>query len=167
MKKVVKLTEKDLQRIVKKVLSEGEKHKLPYDSEFMEKGNYITEGVMWDRFRDKLHNLAINLKSVGYGFGKLPNIYRLKKSGDEEGYKKELYKIESFIQNQIDKHPRYERRGMLKKVMRDLKKLDDLSYEEFDKDPSKFNKHQQDMLMKYMKVTDSGIERDLDKYKLN
>ena len=127
----------------------------------------LTEGVMWDRLRDKLYDLAINLKSVGYGFGKLPNIYRLKKSGDEEGYKKELYKIESFIQNQIDKHPRYERRSLLKKVMRKLKELDDLTYEEFGKDPSKFNKNQQDMLMSKMKVTDYGLERDLDIYKLD
>ena len=56
---------------------------------------------------------------------------------------------------------------MLKKVMRKLKELDDLTYEEFGKDPSKFNKNQQDMLMSKMKVTDYGIERDLDIYKLD
>jgi hypothetical protein len=75
--------------------------------------------------------------------------------------------LKSFVQNQLEEHPRYERRGMLKKVMRALKKLDDLTYEEFDKDPSNFNKRQQNMLMKGMKVTDSGIERDLDRYKLD
>ena len=74
--------------------------------------------------------------------------------------------LKSFVQNQLDEHPRYEKRGMLKKVMRELKKLDDLVYGEFDKDPSKFNKHQQDILLSKMKVTDSGIERDLGTYKL-
>ena len=127
----------------------------------------LTEGVMWDRLRDKLYDLTIMVRGIGYNVRKLPNLYRLKKSGDEEGYKKEMDNLKSFVQNQLEEHPRYERRGMLKKVMRKLKKLDDLTYEEFDKDPSNFNKHQQNMLMKGMKVTDSGIERDLDRYKLD
>lgn len=126
----------------------------------------LTEGVMWDKLRDKLHDLAIMAKSIGYSVRKIPNLYKLKKSGDEEGYKKEMNNLKSFVQNQLDEHPKYEKRGMLKKVMRELKKLDDLTYGEFDKDPSKFNKHQQDMLLSKMKVTDSGIERDLDMYKL-
>ena len=126
----------------------------------------LTEGVMWDKLRDKLHDLAIMAKSIGYSVRKIPNLYRLKKSGDEEGYKKEMNNLKSFVQNQLDEHPRYEKRGMLKKVMRELKKLDDLVYGEFDKDPSKFNKHQQDILLSKMKVTDSGIERDLGRYKL-
>jgi hypothetical protein len=126
----------------------------------------LTEGVMWDKLRDKLHDLAIMAKSIGYSVRKIPNLYKLKKSGDEEGYKKEMNNLKSFVQNQLDEHPRYEKRGMLKKVMRELKKLDDLVYGEFDKDPSKFNKHQQDILLSKMKVTDSGIERDLGTYKL-
>ena len=126
----------------------------------------LTEGVMWDKLRDKLHDLAIMAKSIGYSVRKIPNLYKLKKSGDEEGYKKEMNNLKSFVQNQLDEHPRYEKRGMLKKVMRELKKLDDLVYGEFDKDPSKFNKHQQDILLSKMKVTDSGIERDLGRYKL-
>lgn len=126
----------------------------------------LTEGVMWDKLRDKLHDLAIMAKSIGYSVRKIPNLYKLKKSGDEEGYKKEMNNLKSFVQNQLDEHPRYEKRGMLKKVMRELKKLDDLVYGEFDKDPSKFNKNQQDILLSKMKVTDSGIERDLDMYKL-
>ena len=126
----------------------------------------LKEGVMWDKLRDKLHDLAIMAKSIGYSVRKIPNLYKLKKSGDEEGYKKEMNNLKSFVQNQLDKHPKYEKRGMLKKVMRELKKLDDLVYGEFDKDPSKFNKHQQDILLSKMKVTDSGIERDLDMYKL-
>ena len=126
----------------------------------------LTEGVMWDKLRDKLHDLAIMAKSIGYSVRKIPNLYKLKKSGDEEGYKKEMNNLKSFVQNQLDEHPKYEKRGMLKKVMRELKKLDDLVYGEFDKDPSKFNKHQQDILLSKMKVTDSGIERDLDMYKL-
>lgn len=127
----------------------------------------LTEGVMWDRLRDKLYDLTIMVRSIGYNFRKLPNLYRLKKSGDEEGFKKEIDNLKSFVQNLLDKHPRYENKGMLKKVMRKLKELDDLTYKEFDKDPSKFNKHQQDMLMSKMKVTDYGIERDLDIYKLD
>jgi hypothetical protein len=126
----------------------------------------LTEGVMWDKLRDKLHDLAIMAKSIGYSVRKIANLYKLKKSGDEEGYKKEMNNLKSFVQNQLDEHPRYEKRGMLKKVMRELKKLDDLVYGEFDKDPSKFNKHQQDILLSKMKVTDSGIERDLGRYKL-
>ena len=126
----------------------------------------LTEGVMWDKLRDKLHDLAIMAKSIGYSVRKIANLYKLKKSGDEEGYKKEMNNLKSFVQNQLDEHPRYEKRGMLKKVMRELKKLDDLVYGEFDKDPSKFNKHQQDILLSKMKVTDSGIERDLGTYKL-
>jgi len=127
----------------------------------------LTEGVMWDRLRDKLYDLTIMVRSIGYNFRKLPNLYRLKKSGDEEGFKKEIDNLKSFVQNLLEKHPKYERRGMLKKVMRKLKELDDLTYEEFGKDPSKFNKNQQDMLMSKMKVTDYGIERDLDIYKLD
>ena len=127
----------------------------------------LTEGVMWDRLRDKLYDLTIMVRSIGYNFRILPNLYRLKKSGDEEGFKKEIDNLKSFVQNLLDKHPRYERRSLLKKVMRKIKELDDLTYEEFGKDPSKFNKNQQDMLMSKMKVTDYGIERDLDIYKLD
>ncbi len=131
------------------------------------KKEYLTEGVMWDRLRDKLYDLTIMVRSIGYNFRKLPNLYRLKKSGDEEGFKKEIDNLKSFVQNLLEKHPKYERRSLLKKVMRKLKELDDLTYEEFGKDPSKFNKNQQDMLMSKMKVTDYGIERDLDIYKLD
>lgn len=132
----------------------------------MKTNKNLTEGVMWDRLRDKLYDLAIMAKGIGYSVRKMPNLYKLKKSGDEEGYKKEMDNLKSFVQNKLEEHPRYEKRGMLKKVMRELKKLDDLAYEEFDKDPSKFNKHQQDMLLSKMKVTDSGLGRDLDMYKL-
>ncbi len=33
----------------------------------------LTEGVMWDKLRDKLYDLAIMAKSIGYSVRKIPN----------------------------------------------------------------------------------------------
>ena len=75
----------------------------------------LTEGVMWDRLRDKLYDLTIMVRSIGYNFRKLPNLYRLKKSGDEEGYKKEIDNLKSFVQNLLEKHPKIRKKGYVKK----------------------------------------------------
>ena len=130
------------------------------------KKKVLTEAVLWDKIRDKWFELTSIAKSMGYTLGKVPTLYSLKKKGDEEGYDKLIGDIHNYAERLFKKHPNHELKSKLQGVMYDLEKLDDLTYKEFDKDPSKFSPQQQDILMKGMKVTDQGVERDRDIYNL-
>ena len=130
------------------------------------KKKVLTEAALWDKIRDKWYELTTIAKGMGYALKNLPSLYSLKKKGNQEGYDKLLADIHAYAEKLIKEHPRHELRSSLQNIMYDLEKLDDLTYKEFDRDPSKFSPQQQDILMKGMKVTDKGVERDRDIYNL-
>lgn len=130
------------------------------------KRKVLTEAALWDKIRDKWFELTYMAKSMGYTLSKIPDLYSLKKKGDEEGYDKLIIDIQNYAKALLKNHPNHQFKSELQKVMYDLEKLDDLTYNEFEKDPSKFSPHQQDILLGGMKLTDKGVERDRDRYRI-
>jgi hypothetical protein len=130
------------------------------------KRKVLTEAALWDKIRDKWFELTYMAKSMGYTLSKIPDLYSLKKKGDEEGYDKLIIDIQNYAKALLEKHPNHQFKSELQKLMYDLEKLDDLTYNEFEKDPSKFSPHQQDILLGGMKLTDKGVERDRDHYRI-
>jgi hypothetical protein len=136
------------------------------ESELKSKKKILNENEIWDKIRDKWFDLTFIVKSMGYGLSKFPTLYSLKKKGDKEGYDKVIEDVYTYAEKLYKKHPNHDLKNKLQELMKDLEKLDDMTYQEFHKDPSKFSTHQQDILLKGMKVTDTGIERDLSMYRV-
>lgn len=110
------------------------------------KKKILTESVLWDKIRDKWFELTSISKSMGYGLGRIPSLYTLKKKGDQEGYDKIIEDIHGYAERLFKKHPSHELKSELQKLMYDLEKLDDL--------------------LQNMKVTDRGSQRGTDMYGL-
>ena len=131
----------------------------------------ISEGVkdnvlkFYDTLRDKLYTIYIVGKTLGrFGYN-FPSLYRdfKKHKGDKDAlllvtakYKSEL---EDYMDDLLKKHPNYEMRRLLDGLTKELKELEDLTLDNFEKTPEKFTKHQQDILLKSYKVTPTGVKR--------
>ena len=142
MGKKIKLTENDIKNIVLEIINEG----------------------FLDKIKDKWFELSTIIKYLGYSLPKLPSISRLKKNGNIEEYEQQMKEMTDFLKEMWKKHPEHDFNSKLKGFKSELRKLDDMAYDLFDKDPSEFAPHQQDILLKGLKVTDKGLERDLDIY---
>jgi hypothetical protein len=120
---------------------------------------------IYDKLRDKLYTLYIVGKSLikfGYNF---PSLYRdfKKYKGDKDAlllviakYKAEM---ESYMDDLYKKHPNYEMKRMLDGLTEELRKLEDITLDNFEKNPERFSKHQQDILLKSYDVTPTGVKR--------
>jgi hypothetical protein len=136
------------------------------------KKKVLTEGEKWDKFRDLMYDYYLmtkNLVKLGYEIPPFViKAYRLRKNPEKLKEFAELWKKDMtiYMEDLVKTHPEYYFKSKLNGLLQRLKELDDITYSEFEKNPKKFSSHQQDILLGGMKVTDSGIERDLDRYKL-
>lgn len=119
----------------------------------------------YDKVRDALHTIYYGVKTLGrFGYN-FPSLYRdvKKHKGDKDAlllvvakYKAEL---ESYMDELFKKHPNYEMKRILNKLTAELKELENLTLDNFEKTPEKFTKHQTDILLKSYDVTPDGIKR--------
>jgi hypothetical protein len=143
-----------------------------HTNESKSKKNVLTEGEKWDKFRDLMYDYYLmtkNLVKLGYEIPPFViKAYRLRKNPEKLKEFAELWKKDMtiYMEDLVKTHPEYYFKSKLNGLLQRLKELDDITYSEFEKNPKKFSSHQQDILLGGMKVTDSGIERDLDRYKL-
>ena len=54
-------------------------------------------------------------------------------------------------------HPNYEFRRSLSGLLGKLDDLNKVTYDRFEKNPSQFSKHQQDILLNDLEVNDNGV----------
>ena len=125
--------------------------------ETLEEGFKDSMEDFYDSAREKFDALKLLLRALAKLGYTLPE-YRIGKRNPKV-LKRHM---EIWLNNEMDKLPDYKTERVLKRLKREIGKLDELeelALQKFAEDPNFFSKYQQDMLLDRLKVTDGGIER--------
>ena len=134
----------------------------------------LNEGVVevlqniYDGIRDKGYNIFYVVKLLGKLGYSIPKWYFKKELKRLEGESDDVYsaRIKKLMKDEVDRwlsiqekeHPQYRVRRAISRLKKELGGIEDVAYNTLAIQPDKFSSKQQEMLLKNLEVTDSGVE---------
>jgi hypothetical protein len=113
---------------------------------------------------DRLRTLGMQLWSISKIFGKvfihIPAILRLYSNADGEELKALGEYLQYYTKKTLDACPNYRYQRMLKSIGEKITELNNMTLDDFEKNPDRYSDHQKEILLKHYEITPDSLKRN-------